>query len=130
MQPVNLEVDMYTILDWFFTLLHLIIIGFNLLGWIWKKTRKLHFIFVLLTAGSWLILGIWFGLGYCPITDWQWQVKERLGETNLPNSFIKYLADGITGSDISTNIIDTVTALSFAIAVFLSVYLNFIKRKD
>lgn len=88
---------MYLFLDWFFTALHLIIIGFNLVGWIWRKTRALHFVFVLLTAGSWLILGIWFGLGYCPITDWQWQLKEKLGETNLPNSFIKYFVDKVTG---------------------------------
>lgn len=75
---------MYTLLDWFFTLLHVVIIGFNLTGWIWPSTRKLHFIFVLLTAGSWLILGIWFGLGYCPITDWQWQIKEQLGKPIFP----------------------------------------------
>jgi len=119
---------MYTIYDWLFTVLHLVIIGFNLLGWIWKETRKLHFIFVLLTAGSWLILGIWFGLGYCPITDWQWEIKEKLGETNLPNSFIKYFADKITGNDISSNTIDVITALCFGTAVFLSVYLNFFKK--
>lgn len=121
---------MYAIYDWLFTVLHLVIIGFNLLGWIWKKTRKLHFIFVLLTAGSWLILGIWFGLGYCPITDWQWRIKEKLGETNLPNSFIKYFADKITGNDISSNIIDVITAACFGIAVFLSVYLNFFKKRS
>jgi hypothetical protein len=120
------------ILDYLFTLLHLIIIGFNLLGWIWRSTRKLHFIVVLLTAGCWLILGIWYGIGYCPITDWQWQIKESLGETNLPNSFIKYFADKVTHSDISSDLIDGVTAISFATAAFLSVYLNFFngKRKE
>ncbi len=117
------------ILDFFFTLLHLFIIGFNLLGWIWPATRKLHFVVVLLTAGSWLILGIWYGLGYCPITDWQWQIKEQLGETNLPNSFIKYYADKWSGRDISSDFIDAVTVISFALAAFLSVYVNFIRRQ-
>lgn len=121
---------MYTILDWFFTVLHLTIIGFNLLGWIWKKTRKLHFVLVLLTAASWVILGIWFGLGYCPITDWQWEIKERLGETNLPNSFIKYFADKIANSNISADLIDIATASCFGVAVFLSVYLNFFHKKN
>ncbi|NRF37124.1 DUF2784 domain-containing protein [Pedobacter foliorum] len=120
---------MYVFLDWFFTILHLIIIGFNLLGWIWRKTRKLHFVCVLLTAGSWLILGIWFGLGYCPITDWQWQIKEKLGATNLPNSFIKYFVDKVTGGDVSSSFVDIVTASCFISAVCLSVYLNFIKKK-
>lgn len=120
---------MYLFLDWLFTALHLIIIGFNLVGWIWRKTRALHFVFVLLTAGSWLILGIWFGLGYCPITDWQWQLKEKLGETNLPNSFIKYFVDKVTGGDVSSTFVDIATASCFIAAVLLSVYLNFIKKK-
>lgn len=122
---------MYHTFDFLFMLLHLFIIGFNLLGWIWSSTRKLHFIVVLLTAGSWLILGIWYGLGYCPITDWQWLIKERLGETNLPNSFIKYYADKWSGQDISSGFIDVLTAISFALAAALSVYFNFIrKHKD
>lgn len=119
----------YLLLDWFFTLLHLIIIGFNLLGWIWQSTRKLHLMVVALTLGCWLILGIWYGLGYCPITDWQWQVKEKLGEVNLPNSFIKYYADKISGQDISSLFIDIVTGVSFTLAVILTIYMNFIKRK-
>jgi len=118
----------YPLFDYLFTLLHLVIIGFNLLGWIWKSTRRLHFIFVMLTAGSWLILGIWYGIGYCPVTDWHWQIKEAMGETNLPNLFIKYYADKIAGQDVSTNFIDALTAGCFAIAVILSVYLNFFKR--
>lgn len=119
----------YPLFDYLFTILHLAIIGFNLLGWIWKSTRRLHFLFVLLTAGSWLILGIWYGIGYCPVTDWQWQIKETLGETNLPNSFIKYYADKIAGQEVSASLIDALTAGGFAIAAILSVYLNFSLRK-
>jgi hypothetical protein len=116
------------IYDFLFTLLHLVIIGFNLIGWIWPRTRKLHFIVALLTAGSWLILGIWYGLGYCPITDWQWQLKERMGETDLPNSFIKYYADKLSGRDIPSDFIDALTAIGFALAAGLSVYVNFIRK--
>jgi len=118
------------LLDVFFTILHLLIIGFNLLGWLWKSTRRLHLYSVLLTAGSWLLLGIWFGIGYCPITDWQWQVKNRLGEQNLPNSFIKYYADKLTGLDIAAGVIDGVTAVSFAAVTLLAVYLNWFRPKS
>lgn len=100
-----------------------------MLGWIPSTTRRIHFIFVVLTAASWLILGIWYGLGYCPITDWQWQIKERLGEQNLPNSFIKYHVDMITASDISSSLTDIITASGFAIAAVLSIYLNFFKKR-
>lgn len=119
----------YPLLDWFFTFLHLVIIGFNLFGWIWRRTRKLHLIVVGLTLGCWLIIGIWYGIGYCPITDWQWQIKERLGETGLPNSFVKYYADKLSGKNISSSLIDTITAVSFAVAILCTVYVNFIKKK-
>ncbi len=110
------------------TLLHFAIIGFNLFGWIWKRTRKLHFICVIVTAGCWFILGIWFGIGYCPITDLEWHLKEKLGEHNLPNSFIKYYADIIFGKPINASLIDTLTAVCFFLAAMISVYVNFLKN--
>lgn len=117
-------------LDILLTLLHLLIIGFNLSGWIFPVTRKLHFIFIIATAFSWLILGIWFGMGYCPITDWQWRVKEQLGEHNLPDSFITYYANKITGRDFSDSLINLLTLIFFVLAALLSVYFNFLKRKQ
>lgn len=111
---------MYSLLDLLFTFLHLAIIGFNMLGWIWPQTRRAHFICVVLTLFSWLVLGLWFGIGYCPITDWQWQIKEHLGETDLPNSFIKYVVDKISGRDISAELIDTLTAVGFGFAVVMA----------
>ena len=120
---------MLQFLDILLTLVHLTIIGFNLFAWIWPALRKAHFIGVLLTAASWFILGIWFGLGYCPVTDWQWQVKEKLGERNLPVSFIKYYADKLTGRDFSSSLIDTITVICFAAAVILSIYFNFFHRR-
>ena len=77
----------------------------------------------------WFVPGIWFGWGYCPITDWEWQVKERLGETNLPNSFIKYYADKITGKNIDPSVVDTTTLVLFLAAIILSLYVNFFRRK-
>jgi hypothetical protein len=117
------------ILDLLLTLLHFVIIGFNLLGWIWKRTRKLHLIVVCATAACWFILGIWFGIGYCPITDWDWQIKEKLGENNLPNSFIKYYADRIMEHPVNANLVDILTAAGFFAAVILAVYFNFIKKR-
>lgn len=107
-------------LDFLLTLLHLLIIGFNLFGWIWKSTRKLHFYLVIATIFSWVVLGFWYGFGYCPLTDWQWQVKAALGERDLPNSFIKYFADTVTGMDISSTLIDTVTAVVFGLVIIVS----------
>jgi hypothetical protein len=116
--------------DILFTFVHIAIIAFNLFGWIWPSTRKAHLICILATAASWFILGIWFGIGYCPITDWQWQVKERLGETNLPGSFVKYVFDNMTGRSFSVDSINYITLASFGIAALLSVYTNFIMKRE
>lgn len=120
---------MLSFLNILFTIAHLALIVFNLAGWIWKKTRKAHLIVLSLTTFSWFVLGIWYGWGYCPLTDWHWQVKEKLGETNLPNSFIKYLADKITGSDINPSIVDGITVGCLIAAIIASVYVNFFTRK-
>lgn len=118
------------ILDYFLTILHLVIIGLNLFAWIWPKTRKLHLYIVGITLFCWLVLGIWYGLGYCPITDWQWQVKTKLGETNLPNSFVKYHLDGLTGKNIPDTTVDIITLGSFLIAIICSVKVNFFDGKN
>ena len=117
------------ILDLLLTLLHFVIIGVNLFGWIWKRTRRLHLIVVCATAACWFVLGIWFGIGYCPITDWDWQIKQKLGEHNLPDSFIKYYADMIVGHSVNASLIDTLTAAGFFMAALLAVYFNFIQKR-
>ncbi|RWU07521.1 DUF2784 domain-containing protein [Pedobacter chitinilyticus] len=116
------------ILDYLLTVLHLVIIGLNLFAWIWPKTRKLHLYVIGITLACWLILGIWYGLGYCPITDWQWQVKTKLGETNLPNSFVKYHLDQLTGRNIPDGTVDLITSGSFLIAIVYSVKVNFLQK--
>jgi len=116
-------------LDLFLTLLHFVIILFNLFDWIWTPLRKAHLICVAITAGCWFILGIWFGIGYCPVTDWEWHVKTQLGETNLPDSFIKYYADKISGTSVSESLISVAIAVCFGAAALLSVYFNFFARK-
>ena len=117
------------LLDVLLSILHLLIIGFNLLGWIFKASLRIHFWFAMLTLSCWTILGIWFGLGYCPITDLQWQIKEKLGEKNLPDSFIKYFADNITGANISAELIDILTLGFFLLAIAISIKLNFFNKK-
>lgn len=118
------------ILDVIYTIVHLLIIGFNLFAWAFPATRKLHLYGVAVTLACWLILGIWYGIGYCPVTDWQWQVKAQLGEQNLPNSFVKYYADQLLGQPVDANLIDVLTAGSFLLSIMISVYLNFFRKKS
>jgi hypothetical protein len=112
-------------LDVFFTVFHTVLILFNLFGWIWKKTRRLNLICLLLTAGSWLILGIFYGIGYCPLTDWHFNVLERLGHTDLPPSYISFLIRRLTGLSPDQGLVDAGTAGGLIIALVISLYLNF-----
>lgn len=121
--------SMLVALDIALTVLHLAIIGFNLFGWIPERTRRAHLIVAGLTLGSWVILGIWFGIGYCPITDWQWQVKARLGVRNLPPSYITWLAEKLSGRRFPDDLVNIATLGTFALAILSSLYFNFSRRR-
>jgi hypothetical protein len=112
-------------LDIFFVAFHTSLIFFNLFGWIWKRTRKLNLITLSLTGASWLFLGLIVGtLGYCPLTDWHFKILEKLGKTDLPYSYTKYLADRLTGLDINASLVDNVTLYSFLAALIISIFFN------
>ena len=113
------------ILDIFFVVFHTSVIFFNLFGWIWRKTRKFNLILLLITGSSWLFLGLIVGtLGYCPLTDWHFSVLIKLGVSDLPSSYVKYLADRLTGLDLNPSLVDNVTLYSFLAALVLSIFLN------
>jgi hypothetical protein len=116
---------LYHILDIFFVVFHSSLVIFNLFGWIWKKTRVWNLITLLLTGASWLFLGLIVGtLGYCPLTDWHFSILAKLGVTDLPNSYMKYLADRITGLDFNAALVDKITLYTFLGALIVSLYLN------
>jgi hypothetical protein len=113
------------ILDIFFVIFHTSLVLFNLFGWIWKRTRLLNLFLLALTGASWLFLGLIVGnLGYCPLTDWHFRVLSRMGETNIPVSDIKYLADRLTGLDFNIILVDKITLYSYLAALLLSTYFN------
>lgn len=115
----------YRLLDIFFVLFHTSLIFFNLFGWIWRKTRIFNLIMLVLTGTSWLILGLIVGtLGYCPLTDWHFTVLNKLGETGLPSSYVRYLADRLTGLDLNPSLVDNVTLFAFLAALIISLILN------
>ena len=119
-----MEQNLYLFLDNFLIIFHTILIIFNLFGWIWKRTRKLNLISLSIVAFSWIILGIWYGIGYCPLTDLHWHIKFLTGETYLPYSYIKYLIDFYFNTDSDALLIDYITAISFILSLLISVYMN------
>jgi hypothetical protein len=112
-------------LDIFFVVLHTSVIIFSLSGWIWKKSRKLNLVILILIGCSWLFLGIIVGTpGYCPLTEWHFNVLEKIGRTNLPDSYVKYLADRLTGKNFNASMVDSITLLSYIVVLLISTALN------
>lgn len=119
-----MNIGIYAFLDKFFFAFHTSIIIFILFAWIWEKTRKANLILVLLTAFSWFILGIWYGFGFCPCTEWHYQVRMKLGYFDMPDSYIKFCIDSLTGLDVSAKLVDISTLIFFLTALIASFYVN------
>ena len=115
---------MYAFLDIFLLVFHTVLIGFNVTGWIWKKARRFHLALLSLTCFSWFGLGFFYGFGYCPCTDWHWQIKRALGETGLPASYVKYYLDALTGLDWDLLLVDVSVGVIALAALGASVWLN------
>ena len=116
---------MYAFLDAFFVVFHAALVIFNLTGWIWPRTRRLHLVVMSLTVLSWFGLGLVYGIGYCPCTDWHWDVKRQLGETGLPASYVKYYVDAVTAGDWDALLIDRVVTFLGLGAFAASLWVNF-----
>lgn len=121
---------LYKITNIFFFVFHVTLIIFNLFGWIPKKLRKWNLLALSLTAFSWFVLGLFYGFGYCFLTDWHWQVREKLGYSTDSNSYIHFLITEPTGISIEESLVDLFTAIFFFIAFALSIYVNLRGRKQ
>ena len=119
---------MLQIIDYFFILFHSVLILFNVLGWIVPKWRLANLISLSLTAFSWFVLGIWYGIGYSPFTDWHWKVRQLLGYNDQSNSYIHFLILKITGVNLPENWVDTATVIVFFAAFSVSIYFDLNKR--
>lgn len=115
---------MLKLLDLFFVIFHTLLIIFNLFGWVFQKLRKANLITLLLTAFSWFILGLFYGIGYCPLTEWHFMILEKLGNENLPTSYIKYIIGRLTGYDANAQVTDMFTMVFFLAALGVSAFLN------
>jgi len=114
----------YQILNVFFFVFHTAFTLFNAIGWVWKKTRLANLITLIVTGLSWFVLGIWYGIGYCPCTDWHWQVREALGYHDMPMSYMKFLLDHLTGLNWNPTLVDYGTLIGFILALVASITLN------
>lgn len=113
-------------LDYFFTIFHTAFVLFVLFGWAYPKTRKSHVTALLLTLIAWLLLGLYKGvIGYCPLTDWHWDIKRALGEYGMPSSFIEYMIERVIGINFPKAFVDTFTALGLVFGIVMAAYYRY-----
>lgn len=113
----------------FFYVFHTVLILFNLFGWLYPKTRRLNLISLLATFGSWGLLGIWKGWGYCFLTDWHYAILRQLGEQDMPRSYIAFLVEKITGWLPETGLVNSLTLGLAVLALLCSLWVNLRIRK-
>jgi hypothetical protein len=111
-----------------FFVFHTAWIAFNCLGWIWRRTRPWQLATVSLTAVSWFGLGFRYGWGYCPCTDWHWQVRARLGFDD-PSSYVQLLIREVTGVDVGPGAADALAVATLAAAAVLGVAMSIRDRR-
>lgn len=116
---------MYEFLNVFFFVFHSSLVLFIVFGWIWPKTRKINLAVVIMTFFSWFVLGIWYGFGYCPSTDWHWQVRMKLGYYDMPSSYLTFLIRSITGWNVDKTLVDVFAVLFLFLAFVASVATNY-----
>jgi hypothetical protein len=123
--PISGQDDYHllNILNLGFFVFHTLWIAFNCVGWVWRRTRRWQFLTLTLTTLSWFGLGIWYGWGYCPCTDWHWQVRARLGYDDPP-SYVQLLVRELTGIALSPDAADSLTLGMLILAGVLSIVLN------
>jgi hypothetical protein len=111
-------------LDIFFFVFHTGLIVFNMVGWIWRRTRPWQLLTLTLTGLSWFALGYWYGWGYCLCTDWHLQVRHQLGWYDDNNSYLYLLIHKLTGLELSLPVLQTLALSVFLAALVLSVTFN------
>ncbi|HUW59895.1 MAG TPA: DUF2784 family protein [Candidatus Bathyarchaeia archaeon] len=119
----------YRGLDAFFFVFHTGLVLFVLVGWLPRRTRLAHLVVVVLTGLSWFGLGLWYGIGYCPSTQWHWQVRQRLGYGEMSDSYLKFVFDRLTGLDANRAVVDAVAFGSFLAVAVVSLALNVARLK-
>lgn len=118
------EGPLYPVLNIAFHGFHAGIILFTLFGWAFQSTRFANLILILLMLGSWYILGIWFGEGYCPVTECHWKIRRKMRNSRISDSYIKLVLDKLTGRDLDSRKVSVYTLVITLTAGAVSLVMN------
>jgi hypothetical protein len=114
------------ILRWLDVLLHiahLAVILFSAFGWLVASLRPLHLGLQGVILFSWFGLGAFMGWTYCFLTDLHWRIRQVLGKPAHNGSYMKMLADRLSGRDVNPARVNQVTVTVFFVTTLLSLLL-------
>lgn len=115
---------LYLLLNGLFHFFHIAIVIFLMTGWMFPQLRLAHLALILLTLGSWFILGRWLGKGYCPVSDWHWKIKAALGGGRPSGTYIHLLLQRITGRELESSSVDRAVVNWTLVLAGISIVVN------
>lgn len=127
------SVENLRILAGMLEIFHISLMLFILSGWVFSGLRPAHLLIVALTGLSWLIFGRINIYSECIITEWQWQILYKLGETDLPETYAQYLFTKITGISLITGSALAIKRIAWLLIFLLSLWLvtrSYLKRNN
>lgn len=99
--------------NWLMHALHVVVLGWNVFGWMYQPWWPWHRLCVAATLASWTVIGAVVGkLGYCVLTDWHWRVRSALGARNLPETYIAFLL-GRAGISVRPSVVSAGASVVF-----------------
>jgi hypothetical protein len=100
---------------------HVLLVVFNTVGWIWKRTRLLHLVTLGFTACSWFALGAVYGWGYCFCTDYHARVLRQLGSPDADLTFIQLMFHRLSGVAVGRVVADRLAVVVFVLILVATV---------
>ncbi len=101
---------------------HVALVLFNMTGWMFRQTRRLHLATFGLTAFSWFALGAVYGWGYCICTDYHADVLARLGSPEADLTFIQLMFQRLLGMPSDRSTADTLAVVVFLLICFATAF--------
>lgn len=113
-------------IDVLFFVFHTALILFNLVGWVWAPIRRLHLICIAATLFSWVVMGAFYGFGYCLCTDWHFQVRRSLGLPVFGHTYLQLMAQVFWGIEMSQTVSNLLAGggLLFILMAMLAVWIK------
>ena len=115
----------YTSIDSFFNLLHVFVVLVNCFGWAYKGTLKLNLAFLVITISSWCLLGIFYGIGFCFLTELHSIALNSIVYTKIPFSYLDYLLIERIGIKIDSTSISLISISAIFLSLTISIKKNF-----